>query len=137
MNKLVKIRGKNIYPFSRENFDALIKFYFIRNGITRIGSRRESSEAEVLNYLYEEAKQIELYEFEFILNCIIDNINIFKTNIGNYSPIDKRESLSIENLCKYGLDCYLSKPSDGFSSARINVTVLFMNALIKSSNETI
>ncbi len=136
MNKLVKIKGKNIYPFSRENFDALINFYFFRNGITRIGSRRESSDADVLNNLYEEALQIELYEFEFILNCIMENISLFYENIESYKPTYKREPLSIENLCAYGLDTYLCETTKRFSSGRTEVTELFSKALIKSSKKT-
>ena len=137
MKKLIEIKGKNIFPFSRENFDAFIAYYFLRNGIKKIGSNRESYEDEVLNHLYKEASQIGLYEFEFILNCLIENINLFESNIQDYKPIHKREPLSIENLCKYGLDTFLCHTTDGFSSGRKKVTELFSKALIKSSKETI
>lgn len=135
MNKLVKINAKNIYPFSRENFDALIGFYFIKNGITRIGVRNESSNTDILNSIYEKALQIDLYEFEFILNCIIENIYLFESNVGIYRTISKRESLTIENLCRYGLDTYLCETTVHFSSSRKKVTQLFSKALIKSSKD--
>jgi hypothetical protein len=137
MKKLIEIKGKNIFPFSRENFDALIAYYFLRNGITKIGSKRESSDAIVLNYLYNDALQIDLYEFEFILNCIIENITLFESIVGYYKPINRKESLSIENLCKYGLDTFLCHTTVGFSGGRKKTTELFSKALIKSTKETI
>lgn len=137
MKKLIEIKGKNIFPFSRENFDALIAYYFLRNGITKIGSKRESSEDEVLNDLYNKASKIYLCEFEFIVNCIIENIHLFELNIRDNMPINKRKPLSIENLCKYGFDTFLCATTNRFSRDRKRMTDLFTVALIKRANQTI
>lgn len=136
MKKLIEIKGKNIFPFSRENFDALIAYYFLRNGITKVGSEIESFDDKVLDDLYKKTSKIYLYEFEFILNCIIENIYLFESNILNNTPINKRKPLSIGNLCKYGLDTFLCSTTTGFSVGRKKMTYLFAEVLIKCANQT-
>ena len=119
MNKIMTIKGKNIYPFSKENFDAVIKFYFIKNGITDEGPTS-------IDLVYKKMCSLELFEFEYILNAIIENFLLFKENlnVGN--------GLTISNLCQYGLDAYTGNINSG-SKNRSRITRLFADKLVNSS----
>ena len=112
MNYKLNISGKNIYPFSKENFDAIINYYFIENGIRSEGP-------DTLEIIYKDMSKIKLFEFEFIVNCLIENLSIFEENLSG---------LTISNLCKYGLDAFNGEPYSG-SKNRNKITHLFREAL--------
>jgi hypothetical protein len=120
MAKIINIVGKNVYPFSKENFDAVIKYYFINNGITMEGPRS-------MDLVYKEVCQIELFEFEYLVSCLIENISIFEENL------NEKNGLTISNLCSYAIDAYLDRGKSG-SKNRQHITNLFALELAKSCN---
>ena len=120
MAKIININGKNVYPFSKENFDAIIKYYFIKNGITMEGPSS-------MDLIYKKVCQLELFEFEYLVNCLIENISIFEENLG------KKSGLTISNLISYAMDAYLDEGNSG-SKNRQNITNLFALELAKSCN---
>lgn len=119
MNKLIILKNQCQAPFSRNTFDALIHFHFIKNGISSVGPVD-------LTTIYEDACVLELYEFEFILECLTMNNYVFENNL---AP----NQITISNLCKYGLDAYLNI-TVGFSKSRRNIANLFSQVLINSNN---
>lgn len=117
MEKIIEIKGKNIYPFSRENFDAIVNYYYVMNGVTNIGSGS-------MEECFQKASQVELYEFEYISDLISTNFNFFKEKIGD-------SGLTIINLCSFGLDAYLDNFKSG-SFRRNIVTKSFQELMVKS-----
>lgn len=121
MEQPIKLNGKNIYPFSRENFDAVINYYFIQNGITKVTEFGPND----MNDLFDEARKVELYEFEFIVDCIFQHIDIFESNLNSH------HGLTISNLCKYGLDAFSGIANVG-SKERNRITNLLYDKMINS-----
>lgn len=119
MKKPIELKGKNIYPFSRENFDAIINYYFISNGISDAGPNN-------LNKVFDEAIKVELFEFEFIIDCIFQHIAVFEDNLNG------RFGLSISNLCQYGLDAFKGCTDVG-SKERSRITKLFYDQMLNTS----
>jgi hypothetical protein len=99
---------------SRENFDAIIKYYFIDNGIEEIGEKG-------LKETFERCKEnIELFEFEYLIAKVIENISFFKGFfIGN---------LKIGNLCCFALDAFFDIKN--VSDNRNTITKLFQEKLL-------
>jgi hypothetical protein len=131
MIKLVNIKTVSIYPFSKENFESLIDFYFIKNGYRNYQIKEEQSKEDVIDKLYNSAKLIELDEFNFILSCLFIKFN------GNYKFIAhyylNEEKITIENIIKYGMDAYLCKDASSFSGGRMAIHKLVCDAIIKKS----
>lgn len=117
MNKIVLSNKHLVLPFSRSTFEAFIFFHFHRNNITSNGPGN-------LDVWYERCSKVELFEFEFILKCIIKNLYIFENNLSTNAGI------TICNLLRYGLDAYLGKYLN--NSSRGKITSLFRQALINS-----
>lgn len=120
MEQPIQLKKKNIYPFSRENFDAIIKYYFISNGITLVSEFGLND----INKLYAEAMKVELFEFEFIVNCIFQHFYIFESNL-------IKGGLTISNLCTYGLDAYKGHTNVG-SKERSRITKLIYDQMVNS-----
>lgn len=121
MEQPIIVKGKNIYPFSRENFDAIIKFYFISNGIP-LNSEFGRNDT---NKLYAEAMKVELFEFEFIVNCIFQHFYIFESNL------NPKYGLTISNLLTYGMDAYKGHTSVG-SKERSRIAKLLYDQMVNS-----
>jgi hypothetical protein len=131
MIKLVNIKTVSIYPFSKENFESLINFYFIKNGYKKYTINEKYTKEEAISKLYNYAKLIELNEFHFVLSCLFINNN------GKYKFIAhehlNENKINIENIITYGLDAYLCNDISSFSGGRKAIHKLVCNAIIKKS----
>lgn len=121
MEQPIKLKAKNIYPFSRENFDAVIKYYFISNGITLISEFGPKD----TDKLYTEAMKVELFEFEFIVNSIFQHFYIFESNL------NPKYGLTMSNLLQYGMDAYKGHTNVG-SKERSRITKLLYDQMVNS-----
>ena len=104
---------ENIFPFSKENVDAIIKYYFFRKGMSFVPGD--------LEFVQKNAANLQINELEFISECICNNLDFFKNELSI-------NSLSIANLLKYGIDAYKSNFTDG-STNRNSITRKFHNIM--------
>ncbi len=99
---------------SRENFDAIIKHYFLDNGFDKIGEI-------TLDKIYERCEgNIELFEFEYLINQVIENINLFE---GFFVG-----KLTVGNLCVFALDAFFDVENGSLN--RNIITKLFQEKLL-------
>jgi len=104
-----------IYPFSYENFLAIIDAYFIKQGITEVGTLP-------LEKIYERAQSISLGEFQFLAEMVIRNAGIF-------SKQGTTANQTISNLCQYALDAFWYDNMEGTSPRQKHIKD-FRNILI-------
>jgi len=96
-----------VFPFSWENFHALITHYFHKNGIVADGPNS-------IEVVFKNSMAVSLGEFEFIVKCITGHLSYFNEHL-------KFGGMTISNLCQYGLDAYLGV-SVGKTSNRSRIT---------------
>lgn len=103
-----------VFPFSYENFDALISFYFKKNGVILDGPKS-------IDRVFSDVMVVSLGEFEFLVKCIQGNFSFFRERLNN-------KGMTISNLCMYGLDAYLGNYV-GKTSNRSSITNDFRSIL--------
>jgi hypothetical protein len=106
---------ENIFPYSKENVDAIIEYYFFRKGMSFVPGD--------LEFIQKNSGNLQINELAFISECISNNLDFFKNELSI-------NSLSIANLLKYGIDAYKSIFNNG-STKRNSITRKFHNIMFR------
>ena len=104
----------NIYPYSKENVNAIINYFFYRKGMSQVRGQ--------LDFVYENKAELNINELQFISENVSKNLNYFKDNLSI-------NGLTISNLLHYGIDAYQSNFKGG-SKNRIRITLGFQKIML-------
>jgi hypothetical protein len=109
---------ENIYPYSKENVNAIIEYFFFRKGMSFVGRD--------LKFIYENEANLTVSQLEFIAENLSNNLSFFKERLSI-------NGLTISNLLKYGIDAFQSNFNNG-SKNRIIITKDFHSIMFNSIN---
>lgn len=105
-DKLKQIK-EDIYPFSAENFNAVVEFYFTRN--FHLNWNKSQQE-----YFLTVTDRLKLYEFEFLASQVIKNIDLFHKVI-------KQQYLTVPVMLHYAEECFFANSNFAGSQDKIGL----------------